>query len=54
MTAIGSISERSYTNKDGVEKTALQMSVGELLFSSDKSQGGASQQPQSNNGGKPF
>ena len=50
MTAIGSISERSYTNKDGVEKTALQMNVGELSFSSDKSQGGASQQPQSNNG----
>ena len=50
MTAIGQLSERSYTTKDGAEKTALQMRVGELSFTSDKTQGGAATQPKSQGG----
>lgn len=37
MTAIGELSERSYTNKDGAEKTALQFRVEKLSFTSDRS-----------------
>lgn len=48
MTAVGSISERSYTTKDGAEKTSLQMRVAELNFTSDKAQ--ASAQPKQSQG----
>jgi single-strand DNA-binding protein len=45
-TVIGNLSQRSYTNKDGEDKTALDMRVQEIDFSNPReSEGGNSNEP---------
>lgn len=50
MTVVGQLSERSYTDKEGSEKKALQFNVAEILrFSTDNS--AQAERPQQSSGG---